>query len=359
MTDCHEISELLAAHVNDELAPTEREAVDGHLRTCTTCRISHSSQAWVRQRLETLSDALEGADIKAVTMSKIRAAALRRWYARPMLRAALLAAVIVVALAVPLTLQFFGAGVDSRIAEAYAAVRDLQTYRISGTTSTDADGETGSIEFEWSFVAPDQYRGSISGPAMNNEFIVIGAEQYVHSSVVDGSFQSVVLTGDLLSPVPSRTGTLKLLASMSDLSELPDEVVDGVDARHVNGKIDFGKYLEEQLVGLDPASPEYSQAIQWIDLQRSTRIEVDVWIAKDNGLLRQMRLDVSTPTIRSGPAGIQQVGAIGYVTDVRYFDFDAVIDITRPVDASGELESGWVAMGNGSSAPAVTPSLGP
>ncbi|MQG68493.1 MAG: LppX_LprAFG lipoprotein [SAR202 cluster bacterium] len=354
---CAHIDELLAAHVNDELPRTQREFVDRHLDDCTACRASHVSQTWVRRRLTTLRDVPPGAEIRDAAMSRIMVDASKRWHTRPMIRPVLFALVIVAAVAVPLALRFSGAGPDARIAEAYDAVQSLQTYHMSGTTTTNADGETGSITFEWEFVAPDRYRGEITGPAMNNEFVIVGSDQYLRSSTDGGSFQSVVMSEDLLNPIPSRGGVLKLLATMSDLLEQPHEIIEGVDTRHITGKIDFGRHLEDQLTSLDPSSPEYDQAIQWIDLQRSTRIGVEVWVAKTDSSLRQMRLDVSSPMIRSGPAGIQQIGTVGYITDVRYYDFDKAIEIEPPISDSGALEPGWVSTNGGMPAPTAAPSL--
>ena len=87
-----EFEELLSAYANSELPRTQREFVEEHLSGCADCRASLADHVWVRSRLTSLQSVPTGADITEATMSRIREADTRRWFANRLVRPALIAA---------------------------------------------------------------------------------------------------------------------------------------------------------------------------------------------------------------------------------------------------------------------------
>ena len=78
----------------------------------------------------------------------------------------------------------------------------------------------------------------------------------------------MVLEDSLLSPVPTREGTLRFLESLTGVTELPTEVINGVRSLHYSGDIDLGPEFDGLLAGLDEGSEEYVQMKAFSDIQR-------------------------------------------------------------------------------------------
>ncbi|MDA1348207.1 MAG: hypothetical protein O3A47_04980 [Chloroflexi bacterium] len=255
--------------------------------------------------------------------------------ARPVLAtAAVLAAVIV-----PVVLLLSGTGPGARIAEAYDVLAGLEAYRMSGTTISSMDGQTAEVSFEWDFAAPESYRGTISGSGETQEFIVIGGDQYSRTSANREARGFIeIVTDSIFTPVPSRAGTLRLLDSLMDLKELPDVSLEGLAARHYLGTVAIDRIMDEQGLTLDPASPGYAEDLAMLEVQRSIRIDVELWIDKGDSTIRQLKLDIESPVTGSGG---KLLGTSAISTFVRYFGFNQTIEIGPPLTASGELDLGW------------------
>ena len=338
-----EFEELLSAYANSELPRTQREFVEEHLSGCADCRASLADHVWVRSRLTSLQSVPTGADITEATMSRIREADTRRWFANRLVRPALIAAALVVAIVVPVVLQLSGGGVPT--ARAYSVFAGLQSYRMAGSTIATADRTTSQIFFEWAFVAPDRYQGTMTVDGEVQEFIIVGEEQYARASELGQSGGTVVVIASsgfsIFNPVPGREGTLQILDSLVDLEELPGEQIDRVDSLHYRGRVDIDRIIGEQVSGLDPESPVYQGTLDFLEVHRRARIDVDIWIGEEDFSIRQMKLDVEAPTTVSDELGTRVEGSAGYTTTVRFFDLNASIRIERPVTASGVLEAGW------------------
>ena len=352
---CTDMEELISAYANGELHRTQREFVEEHLAGCPDCRVDLADHTWVGARLTSLKATPISSDIKERTMLKIEAIDTTRrpirWALRPALAVAAVAAAIVAALVLQLPTT---TGPGGLIAKAYAATASLQSYRMTGSTVSTFNGQASEGTFEWEFAAPDRYHGTMTSDGDVQEFIIVGDEQYTRDS---GNGQSsgnvVVITTEgfsVFNPVPSREGTLQLLDSLTDLVDLPDEVIDEVDTLHSRGRVDIDRIMDEQLAGLDPESPAYSETFEFLELQRSIRIDVELWISKEDFSIRQMSLDVEGPTTGSGG---DQVGEVAYSTMVRYFDLNEPIEIARPLTGFGELVRGWNLVGSGPPAPQV------
>ena len=100
--------------------------------------------------------------------------------------------------------------------------------------------------------------------------------------------------------IPGKEQTVEMLKFLSDLEQLPDETIDGINCYHYLGK------------------PK---------LRLITPIEL--WIGKDDNLIRQMKqwtdFDDSTPLMTT-----------------KCYDFNQPIDIEAPFTEVGELLPGWL-----------------
>lgn len=267
---------------------------------------------------------------------------------RPALAVASLAAVAVAVFVVFLS----GAGPAGPVAQAYAATAELESYRMSGTSVRF--GGTSEVDFEWEFVAPDSYHGTIAIDGLVEEFVLVGDEQYTRD--VSGGQRSgsvAIVTDSIYSPIPSREGTLRFLDSLTDVEQLPNEQIEGVDTSHYLGRVDFDRILDEQIASLDPDSPGHQETLAFVELQRTAQISIELWIGEEGHRIQQMNLDVQFPTISSGPAGVEQQGSSGFSTVVRYSDFNSGIEIKRPLAASGNLIAGWQLADSGPPEPTI------
>ena len=273
-------------------------------------------------------------------MARIEAIGTNNWtlprFMRPALVVTSLAAVVVA-----LFVGFLsGPSPTGTIGQAYAATTELQSYRMSG--SSVPLGGTPEVVFDWEFVAPDSYHGTMSTDGLFQEFILVGDEQYIRDSAdATPSGSVVIVTDSMYSPVPSREGTLRFLDSLIGVEQLPDDQIEGVDTSHYVGIVDLDAILDEQLVSLDPESLGYLETLAFVELQRTAKISVELWIGYKASRIQQMSLDVQFPIISTGPEGAEQQGSSGFSTVVKYSDFNSDIEIKRPVTVSGELSEGW------------------
>ena len=357
------IEELISSYANGQLGRTQREFVDQHLPRCPSCNAALADYAWVRNKLTSLREQPTEVDIKEATMSSIGAIDTSsrsnargrtrrpiRWVPRPALALMAVAAAIIAAL----VLQLPTSGPGGLIAKAHAATASLQSYRVTGSTASTFNEEYSEVTFEWEFAAPDRHRVKMTQAGEVAEFIIVGDDQYTR---VSGSGQSsgtvtIITTGgySVYNPVPSREGTLQLLDSLTDLDELPDQEIDGVNTLRFRGRVDIDRIMDEQRSNLDPTSPAYQQSLDFLELQRSTRIDVELWISKEDDTVRKMQLDGRFPITGSGG---QQTGWSSHSTSVRFYDLNEPIEIEQPLTATGELLPGWDLVDTGPPAPQI------
>ncbi len=247
---------------------------------------------------------------------------IKRWK-----RLALIAVPIVVILVALLVLQPWGAFLGSRgiIAKAYAATTELQSYRMFSSIKSTLEGKTSEATFETEFVAPDHHRGKATMNGDWVEFIIIGDKQYIRDSDPSRTTSGGVSSSSIL----SKEDTLKIIDSLTDLEKLPDEKIEGVDCIHYWGMVDVDRVIEEQKAKLDPRQPHYQEMLKGLENMRGMKVQVELWIGKEDYLIRQLRQDMEVPL-----EGTSRV-------TVKYYDFNEPITIGPPTTASGELLPGW------------------
>jgi len=331
---CSDIEELLSAYANDELSRPQREFVEEHLSRCVNCRAALADYTEVQHHLMSLRATPVRSDIKEATMSKIKAADVLKRPIQRWRRPAFITVPIVVILVALLVLQPWGAflGPRSVMAEAYAATESLQSYRMFSSTTATFEGKTIGQTFELEFAAPDRYHGKLTLDGETHEFIIIGDKQYSRELGNDHLGKSGVTVA--VDSIPSKEDTLELLDSLTDLEKLPDEKIEGIECLHYRGRVDINRMVDEQIANLDPAQPGYEEILKGLEQLRNMKIEVELWIGKDDYLIRQMKKDMQVPSEDTGQWDTSSAMW-------KFCDFNEPITIEPPETASGELLPGW------------------
>ena len=321
--NCKDLKELLSAYVDGELSRTQREFIEEHLAVCADCKATLEGYRVVNQKLTSLREVPAMPDRKGAIMSRIKDMSNRpgrRW-----LRPAL-AAIPIVAILIALTvLQPWSSftGTQSVMAKAYAATAGLQSYRMSVFSSSTSGGRTFEQNSEWEFAAPDRWHQKFTLDGRAYEIISIGDRRYIRDPA-DGR----LVVGAWSPTVPSKEETLEILASLVDLKRLPEENIGGTDCLHYKGRVDMDRRVDEIKAKMDPNDPRYEETLKQVEEMRSIRTEVELWIGKEDYLIRKWQQETSLPEVKSESVRL-------------YYDFNEPITIEPPVNASGELLAGW------------------
>jgi hypothetical protein len=307
---CRDLEELLSAYADGELPRAQREFVEEHLADCSQCQATLADYMKVRQQLTSLRVVPTMPDIKGSTMSKIKDMhnrSVRRW-----MRPALAAISVVIVLIVLLVLQPWGSLPGGIMAKACATTEGLLSYRTSSSLVSTHNGETTIWDSEGEYAAPDRYRGKFTLGNSTFEVITIGDKNYAWraDNTTDNAWSAGIYGWPL-----SKEDTLSLLDLLTKIENLPDERIAGVDCFHLRGEFD-----EEIVKSMD----EQAAAIE---------VVVEVWIGKDDYLIRQVTHNVQIFASDGG------VGTFSYLEV--YYDFNEPIEIEPPLDVDGKLLPGW------------------
>ena len=330
---------LLSPYADGELNRTQREFVERHVVGCAECRTTLDEYEQDRRQLASLRSTALPSDLKQAAMSRIEAnQGLNELISgrKPpaMIRAGLIVAgAVIVAMAIGI-LQFWGAGTIER---AEAATAALQSYRAVESITVTKYGETFDSEIDVAVSAPDRFRVSTRNNAGAVEVIGIGDERYTRGAgkefadIYDvsarmGSFLDKVTgpskSDDVTGLAINKNRALEILDSMVNLEQLPDEMIDGYDALHYRGEIDWAK-------------------IRW-ETKETKRSNVELWIDSTDFTIRQARVD-----IRVLIDGLDGPTAEWFTMTswVKYFAFNEPIEIEPPLTSSGDIEPGWSLVG--------------
>ena len=232
---------------------------------------------------------------------------VRRW-----MRPALAAIPVVIVLIVLLVLQPWGSFPGGILAKAYATTEGLLSYRTSSSLVSTPNVETTIWDSEGEYAAPDRYRGKFTLGNSTFEVIIIGDKNYAWraDNTTDNAWSAGIYGWPL-----RKEDTLSLLDLLTKIENLPDERIAGADCFHLRGEFD-----EEIVKSMD----EQAAAIEAV---------VEVWIGKDDYLIRQVKHNVQIFASDGG------VGTFSYLEV--YYDFNEPIEIEPPLDADGKLLPGW------------------
>jgi anti-sigma factor RsiW len=168
MPNCWSIDPLITPYVDGELAPADRETVEGHMRACTPCRARIATEQAARDLVRASRPALTAAaaspDLRARCAAAGRAPGVPRvpallavpWRARlkPLALAATLAILVGGAFLYPLT------GRSTRVMAAELTIDHMKCFLLNAALGTH-DPEAAVTEaladgFDWRAQLPDQ-----------------------------------------------------------------------------------------------------------------------------------------------------------------------------------------------------------
>jgi len=247
----------------------------------------------------------------------------------PRWRRLALVAIPIVAILIALTvLQPWSSfpGPQSVMAKAYAATEGLRSYRMSVFFTSTSGGRTFEQNSEWEFAFPNRYHGKITLDNETYEFIIIGEKTYARDPDDASGKLSIGVHSAF---APSKEYTLEILDSLTGLQKLPDERIEGTDCLRYQGRVDVEQKIKELKARLDPEEAGCEERLKGLEALRTTKTEVELWIGKDDFLIRQMKSIMESSV--HGNA----------VVVVKFYDFNEAITIEPPVTASGELLPGW------------------
>lgn len=202
--------------------------------------------------------------------------------------------------------------------KARIATSEARSYRTKGTTRYTSGGEAYETVFEGEFAAPDRFRVKISADTgWWCEATKIGDKEYVRKEdkVEWGGGKSdgtcaVVPIEEVLGP----------LDSLIDLEPLPDERIDSVDCLHYRGKADIDSLVSK-------TGMAYQQTPGFLEVMHRTSIDAELWVGKDDYLIRQMITTIRSPESEVGTGPEKWVTQI---TIFRFYDFNKPIAIGPP-----------------------------
>ena len=223
------------------------------------------------------------------------------------------------------------------LAKAGAVANEIKSYRMTGeyyiydpVTKEYALRAFGGITFsgdryseQQEFIIPSNYYRDITG-AGTYEAIGIGEKAYGR---VTGSlgYAPGMAASEWQQYMPSEILTRKTLSMLVKIEELPDENIDGVLCYHYRGSVDTVKFVNEY--------PQQAGAF------RTSKINEEFWIGKDDYIIRQFRDEI----IRGEDIMARLPMLTAQTLEVwKYSDFNVSITIEPPLDAQGNLLSGWV-----------------
>ncbi len=216
----------------------------------------------------------------------------------------------IVFLIIPLVACGRGASLREVTAKARIATSEAQSYRMRGTTRYTSDAESFETVFEGGFSAPDRFRVKISADSGRwCEVIKIGDKSYDRTS--DKDVTCIVL------PIAE---VLEPLDSLIDLEQLPEEQIDGVDCLHYRGKTDIDSLVEKTGRG-------YQQTPEFLEVMLRTSIDAELWVGKDDYLIRQMITTIRSP---ESEVGTGEEKWVTQTTIFRFYDFNKPIAIEPP-----------------------------
>lgn len=94
------------------------------------------------------------------------------------------------------------------------------------------------------------------------------------------------------------------------------------------------RLAEKTKATLDSTDPGYEEIVKSIEEQAAaTEAMVEVWIGKDDYLIRQVK--------HNGQVFASDGGVYTFRYTEEYYDFNEPIEIEPPIDANGKLLPGW------------------
>lgn len=227
-----------------------------------------------------------------------------------------------------------GLSPEEAVTKAYVATTAVARsvhYAITGTIS--ASGEVQEIHGEGDILFPDRERLKVEVAGQMVEMVRIGDTQYL--KLPGATEWQVHELGSETQPLQAEpVDALGYLQSITAVIQLPDETVAGVLCEHYQGIIDVAQHLATMEAAVTERSNSEIQQ-EWPALRErleDASITVEVWIGKENHLVYQENLNMTTYFTPPSPAhGLPaEKIMITSTQTIRFSAFDQPLEIEAP-----------------------------
>ncbi len=342
---CSDLTELISAYDDGELPETQRQYIEAHLSACADCRRLLAAYQATRRQIASLPIPAVP-DIKAGVMARTNKPGFfsrRRLASLPLLVKVLVPAVLIAALALSLSLPFGGSGPSDFMSKVYAATERVTSYTFTSAFATaDANGATYSSYLEIAYSEPSFYRIRLSKDGNQPSEIFMDSENIYALTPELTGVEAIISTGDSstmdlrmdlgIGVTLTKEDTLELLGWLINLNRLPDEKIDGVNCFHYQGEIDMDKYVAKYIATVTKQHPEMADEpllSRMAEQMRTIRQEIELWVGKDDYLMRQTHLTMTAPDL-----------AIPVYSDYHY-TYPAEPMPAPPLNDDGTTQPGW------------------
>jgi len=221
---------------------------------------------------------------------------------------------------------------------------------ISGAATAEGMGEIGIFEGEADYLAPDRLRWRVTKGSGGlvirlGETIMIGNRMYMRESESSSwtmrefpQEMSPMATG--LAEMVDLQKNLEFMKSPSEsVVKLDDEAIDGVESWRYRTSVDL---LETQIRAMeeeiDPELKASLQELVEIFRKQATTQTTEVWIGKEDYLVRQLRVATSQNAAGSqgfGDITIPEGTRFTVTMTLRFSGFNEPVEIEAPSVAAG------------------------
>ncbi|MFH1560386.1 MAG: hypothetical protein ABID84_03130 [Chloroflexota bacterium] len=225
--------------------------------------------------------------------------------------------------------------------KADAATQEITSYHFTLSFAVVAEGmgEIDASEAEGSYLAPDRMRTRQVYDEGLLESIIIGNKMYTRSS------ESSLWRVDEF-PEDPRAQALRVAEYLKDFLNAPAEDVTQLDSENIDGAECWRYEMTiDPLVGLlqavedetDPEMKAMRQEVVEMMRERGTTREIEVWIGKEDYLLRQHRSTMAQKSLGDDEFGFPNVeipeGTRYTITATfKFFDFNEPVEIEAPTE---------------------------
>lgn len=249
-----------------------------------------------------------------------------------------LISVLVIALMIPSLTQFSGCGgthpdFKQIIDSAIHATAEIKTYRMEVENNYTENGETEQSKNWIEFVAPDRMHVTsrqFTDNGDRDEYFIIGSTQYTRE-INSNDWQTRDLGNEIGAIHDLASGVLQSAAELEDIEELRDEKIDGAVCFHYIGSMNMAGRQEEQLASLDQSSPYYEQQKLMYESIEYVRDNIELWIGKDDYLLRKYIMYMETSVFRDKGEDTEEVENNSVTTICKFLDFNKALEIEPPL----------------------------
>jgi len=226
------------------------------------------------------------------------------------------------------------------IARCQARMYGLQSYRAETVSTTVTSQGTKVSSNKTTYVAPDRYHCKSIGEDSWLEYIFIGNDQYYRASYGPEWRKGGVFDNRQI--IVQISDDFKILGSLRNVNKLPNQNIDGAECYHYRtvqrADIDIEAQLQvvkeqlsnnpELLSGTDSMSMDeiLDQYREQLERASQGHTNIDVWIDKEDCLLRQM--EITKHSLGVAPDGQEMWGTTTSIYE--WYDFNKPIEISAP-----------------------------